>query len=933
MQLRQYTTMGKLVESAQVGLKGLALLGIRLAHFPKKSAIIKQILLIKWRLGQRNISDIIDLPELTDNNQKIAEQLIMEMRIPAYLTGNTNLFALLVLKAVALSLKHGHTHNSALAYASYGLLLCSAFNNPKDGNAMGKLAFSLNERYPNIELTPRILFLYSVFIHPWNSHWRLMTQWLNKAIEAGYQSGDVLFLATSAQHCVIWDPTLDLKTSCEEQQTYMKIIHKYRYQNAADSAQLFLHMCLNFQGLTPEDDSMNTDEFDELGCLQRMEEQNFISGVTVYYLLKAEISFFYDRYSDALEYILQSDKTRQSIMGTPFSARFCFMAFLSFSHVNPSSKKQQKYRDQRLQQEHKQMKLWADHCPVNFKHLQCIMQAEMARLSDKCQQASQYYDQAIRFAHNNGWRRDEALANELAAKFHLYRQQEKPASGYMQEARYLYYRWGAYRKVTHVEKNFPQLLVHSTKQSSLETPSTHSETTTIYQDPRLIKALDFSSVTKISQAISGEIVLSTLLKKMMTVLIENAGAEKGFLLLEEQNEWKIQARGSVNQQTHQVLEAISIDDGLLSTAVIHYVSKVKQSLVLDDATKDERFSQDAYVIKEQPKSLLCIPILHQNNLTAILYLENNLTTGVFTAERLEILTILSSQTAISLQNAHLYAHLEDKVEQRTQVLNETLQEVEAKNALISESIEYASNIQNSLLPATELLADLFSDFFIWWQPRDVVGGDIYLVEKVDTGFLLMVFDCTGHGVPGALMTMMASSGIRHIIDKGITDDPAKILTELNNFIKKSLKQDLSIKDIRSDDGLDGSICFIDKNKQQMTFAGAKSALIHITNKELKVIKGDRKSVGYKKSTFDYGYTNHTLAINPDDFFTLCSDGYVDQVGGHKPMPFGNKRFQKLILDNMDRPFLEQKQIIMETLKNHQGEQQRRDDIVVFCFRF
>ncbi len=208
------------------------------------------------------------------------------------------------------------------------------------------------------------------------------------------------------------------------------------------------------------------------------------------------------------------------------------------------------------------------------------------------------------------------------------------------------------------------------------------------------------------------------------------------------------------------------------------------------------------------------------------------------------------------------------------------------------SIEYAHRIQNSLLPNIVAVKQFLPQSFFYWKPRDIVGGDIYYVESFENGFLAAVVDCTGHGVPGALMTMMASSGLRRItIDEGCLN-PADILSRLNSIIKTSLQQDT--EHVSSDDGLDDSICFVSTADKTLTYAGARLPFVYIKNSEIVMVKGDRQSIGYKKSGLDFKFTNHDIDIQDEMVFYLYTDGIVDQLGSEKRIPFGNKRFSNLL---------------------------------------
>jgi len=277
----------------------------------------------------------------------------------------------------------------------------------------------------------------------------------------------------------------------------------------------------------------------------------------------------------------------------------------------------------------------------------------------------------------------------------------------------------------------------------------------------------------------------------------------------------------------------------------------------------------------------------------------------------------------------LYQSLEQKVKERTEKLNIALIEVEQSNKKIMDSISYSQRIQNSLLPDVKAIQQFLPQSFFLWMPRDVVGGDIYYVEGFDTGFMIAVIDCTGHGIPGALMTMITASSLRSIIvDEGCLN-PAEILKLLNSNVKKLLRQDK--ESTISDDGLDASICFVNTTENTLTYAGAKLPLTYLHHENVVTVKGDRQSIGYKKSDLDFKFTNHHIDIQPGMVFYLHTDGIVDQLGGEKRMPFGNKRFNDLLLEIHKESFEEQQNMISDTFEKYKGDSDTQDDVTVIGF--
>ncbi|WP_207681779.1 SpoIIE family protein phosphatase [Desulfonema magnum] len=287
------------------------------------------------------------------------------------------------------------------------------------------------------------------------------------------------------------------------------------------------------------------------------------------------------------------------------------------------------------------------------------------------------------------------------------------------------------------------------------------------------------------------------------------------------------------------------------------------------------------------------------------------------------------------------ASANEQLDQKNSDLNKTLEKVEEANREITESITYARTIQRSLLAPLETVKSCLPDSFFIWKPCEIVSGDIYHIDRFEDGVLISVIDCTGHGVPGAFMTMLVFSAIRRITRTEKCHDPAEILNRLNYIIKKTLQQDT--EHALSNDGLDAAICFVQlsekeqlvTNNASVIFAGAKLPLIYIQNEELKVIRGDRQSLGYKNSDLNFKFTNHRIPIEKGMSFYMYSDGFTDQLGGKKGLRFGNSRLKKLLKENVHLPFETQREILIHVFNEwlEHGEYERQDDVTVAGFGF
>ena len=245
---------------------------------------------------------------------------------------------------------------------------------------------------------------------------------------------------------------------------------------------------------------------------------------------------------------------------------------------------------------------------------------------------------------------------------------------------------------------------------------------------------------------------------------------------------------------------------------------------------------------------------------------------------------------------------------------------------LTDSIHYAQRIQSALLPPPGTLDAYLADWFSLWLPRDIVGGDIYCLEECPAGGLVALLDCTGHGVPGALMSMLAVTGLRRLIRDEHCYAPAILLQRLNESIRTTLRQDTAATP--SDDGLDAAICLIQPAQGRLLFAGAHLPLYILADGQLSELRGDRASLGYKRSKPDCTFTSHTLALRPEMSFYLCTDGLLDQPGGPRGLPFGRNGLKQVLERHWREPGASQRDALQHQILAHAGAHARRDDVTI-----
>jgi diguanylate cyclase (GGDEF)-like protein len=674
---RQYATLGRMDESIKSGIQGLVMLGLELSEQPTDVDIAEERNRLVVNLAGRDVPGLVDAPILNDKATLIKMRLLMELFPPAFLSGSGNLFPYLVLKGVNLSLRHGNCSESAFVYTAYGMLLCGELDEPGLGYQYGKLGLEINERFEDATLRARVIYVYAMFIHHWSNHWSSLTSWFRKGIEAGYQSGDLLYLAYSAQDCVIWDPTLDLETAEQLHADNLEIVRECAYRDSLDSGTLFLQLQRNLLGLTGDHCGLNDASFDEDECLRGMRQRQFMTGIANYHIYHAEICLLYGDYDQALIHVGEQDKLIKSAMSLPQLVRFYIVAFLTLAtHYPLMSTQQQAETRLRLERDLARMRCWAANCEVNFRHHQYLMEAELERLDGARESVLARYDDAIASARKSGFLHDEATASERAARHLLSIGRQRAAEGYLRSAHHLYDRWGAKRKVKLLEQEFS--LFSELTESGRTSGSIGNE-----QD------LDIASVMKASREISGEILLDRLLQTTMNILLENAGGQWGCLVVRREGRLEIESvklpvEGipPIEVPAHSLVTGQDKIEIPLPVTLISHVLYSGEAVVLHNASQEGQFAQDPYVLKIKPVSILCVP-LRRERFEAVLYLENNLAKGVFTEERVEVIKLLAAQASVAIENARLYEQvqdysrtLEEKVVERTAKLEQLNQELQ-----------------------------------------------------------------------------------------------------------------------------------------------------------------------------------------------------------------------------------------------------------------
>ncbi|MFL9960084.1 AAA family ATPase [Paraburkholderia sediminicola] len=685
LRMALYMNAGQADRAVEVSLEFLRAVGVKWSAHPRKEEVQQEYERLWQRMGKRSIEQLLDLPLMTDPVCRATLDVLTAVQPPAHAT-DMNLYCLTASRMANLSLEHGNSDGSGFAYVMLGMTLGPQFGDYQAGFRFGRLGVELVEKHGMDRFKARVYAGFGAFIVPWTKHIRSGRAPLRLAFDTANQTGDLTFSGYCGNNLITnllgaGDPLGDVQREAE---SGFEFAHKMRFEFVADVMTTQLRLIKALRGLTPAFGSFNDAAFDEDQFEQHLRTDPGLALVTCWYWIrKLQARFHAGDYACA---IAAASNAERLLWTTPFCFELAeyhyFDALARAAHCDSASADERATHLEAISVHHQQLQTWANNCPENFADRTTLIAAEIARLGEHDSDAMRLYEQAIRSAREHGFVQNEAIAYERASAFYRTRGFETIADTYMRKARECFARWGADGKVRQIDARAPQLR---------EDPA--SPAATAFGN---VAQLDLLSVTKASQAISGQIVLEDLVDTLMHILLENAGAQTCHLLLARSESLVLAAEASVEQQTIQVRQHLgralsapalpesSKREAVLPASIINYVRRSHEQVLLTDAMQSNPFAADDYFARRRPKSVLCLPIMRRSALIGLLYLENNLATHAFTPERLTVLELLASQAAISLENALLYADLQRENSER-KLAEEELRVREARIRRLVES--------------------------------------------------------------------------------------------------------------------------------------------------------------------------------------------------------------------------------------------------------
>lgn len=680
LRIDHLTAKNKLPEALAAGLDILKKLGIKFSKKPTTIHIIGGLIRTKWHLRGKKIEELEHLPNMKDAHMIAALPVLERVVPPAYMSGS-NLFPLIVFKMVDLSLKHGNTSYSAFGYASFGISLSAVMGDYDGGYKFGRMALRLVEKFNSEEYKVKVLFVTDCFLNHWKQHLRHSIDPLLESYKSGLKVGNLVGGTWAAYYHLLWHFFIntDLQNLSEYIEQYLQSFRQLK-QEAAEKRTLMLKKTIenisipNKVHLSLDEEERNEEEI--LGYLKKTNDK---TSIFFFHLNKLFLHLLRNEPDKALHHAESAQEFAEAVLGLPEYTVFVFYESLAllFSVLKDKNRKNLKAVKKRL----KLLKKWAKSGVENYQHKYEIIKAGYTVFHGQMDKAISLFNKGIQNASEQKYTAEEAIGFELAGRCFLQSSLDLYGRMMLTKAYQGFLNWGANAKANMLLSEFSFISTSQNNEGFSLNSSRGGHA----------RLLDLDTLMKASTTLSKEIKLDSLLKTMLEIAIENAGAQRGVLIINEENQFLVKADGT--SDNIKILNNTNISHyESLPKSIIYYCRRTGEDIVINDALNDEKWSGDEYIQEYIPKSLLCITIMNQGELKGLFYLENKLVHNAFTKSRVELLKMLSGQIATSLENAVLYENLEQKVRARTSEIEHQKKEVEKEKVK-------SDNLLLNILPA------------------------------------------------------------------------------------------------------------------------------------------------------------------------------------------------------------------------------------------
>jgi len=643
-----YTTLDQSDRAVAVCIDYLRQVGIEWSSHPTEEDVRREYERIWSLLGSRTIEDLIDLP-LMDDPATLATVDVLGKLVPPASHTDANLASLASCKAASLSLERGNCDASCVAYVMLARVAGPLLGDYQAGFRFGQLGYDLVERRGLKRFEAGTYLNFAIYVVRWTKHVRVSRDLMRRAFEAANRIGDLTYGAYACENLnsdllFAGEPLSEVQDEAERGLAFAETA---RFGLVIDFIAAQVALVRMLRGLTPAFGCLDHGEFNELQ-IERFLASNPVSPIAAcwYWIRKLQARYIAGDYATAMDAVSQAQRLLWTTSAHFEEAEYHFYGALTrAASCNAAPEAERLQLIDAVAAHYRQHQVWAKNCPENFESRAALVGAELARIEGRELDAERLYERAIHSARDNGFVKNEAMAYERASDFYRARGFSQIADLYLRNARYCYVRWGADGKVRQLEALYPHLRAEEPSAGPTNTIATP------------VERLDLATVIKVSQTVSSEMVLEKLIDTLMRTAIEQAGAERGLLIVEQ----RIVAEAAISGDSVLVQPCDEpVTAAALPESVLHYVVRTSESVILDDAAAQSAFAADPYIRQRQARSILCLPLINQGRLNGVLYLENNLTSRVFPPARITVLKLLASQAAISLENSRLYRDLAER---------------------------------------------------------------------------------------------------------------------------------------------------------------------------------------------------------------------------------------------------------------------------------
>jgi serine phosphatase RsbU (regulator of sigma subunit) len=908
VKIHALTALNRWAEAAAESLEILKKLGLDLPTTPGKLQVEMSLLKTKFMLAGKSFDDLAQLPPMTDP-YKTAIMRIATKANTALATIYPDLYPILANEMIRLTVQHGSGPVSNTAYLNYGMLLGSR-GDMESGYQFGLLALRLLEQTQNDPAGVSTRFAFNWVMRHWKEHLRETLAPILEINQSAREIGDPFYIAYSSAYHIVHMFYCGQELPAIEQAVseHDPIVKATGVDAAYNFMQLYRQVVSNLTDSADDPCRLAGEFYDEEKMLAIDPEADNKGRDFGLYNCKLLLCLLHRQYKRAVK---NADRALQVLdgatsLGSSVPPFYCWNALARLGCYADATPDEKKRILKKVAESQEKLRQLAQQSPVNYRHKYDLVTAERHRVLGRDSEAMALFDRVIQRARESEYLFDIALANEMTARFYLAKDRISIARSYMIEARYAYLRWGAAAKVQDLEKTYPELLSDAMASNIPGILTGLTEVTTTSSDAA--EALDLASVLKSTQAMSGEIVLASLLEKLLNLTMENAGAQRGILLLESEEQLLVEAETSVDNRETTVGQSTPLDRSTaLSRSIVNYVARTGESVVLDDAAGQGKFANTPYVLNARPKSILCMPLKTKDKLVGVLYLENNLAAGVFTPGHLEVLKVLGSQAAISLENARLYETLAD--------YSHSLEKIIA-------ALNLAQEVQQNLLPqrppGLESIDVAGRSLYC-----DETGGDYFdFLEISGNRMGVVVGDVTGHGVSAALLMASVRGFLR--ARANLPGSTAEIISGVNRLT--------SIDTAETGQFMTLFYLVLELQSRRINWvrAGHDPGLLYCPETDrFEELAGAGLALGVDE---DWEFEDYSRTVKPGQIVLLTTDGIFE---AHNPAGemFGKARFKEVVRQNCGLESEGLRKAIFEAVTEFRGAEPQEDDITLVILKF